>query len=161
MTLVALAVAIVFGGADQYLGSLSAHPWAADVSLLSAPWLAVPFLAGLTQPTARRAALLGLAATAAALAGYALMTLSPVENAHLTLHGVIGFVRSDPPVFIGAAATGPLFGWLGHARRRLGWLVLGALTCLEPAAHTIRFQSVAVAEIAAGLVVAALAARRV
>jgi hypothetical protein len=32
-----LLLAAGFGGADQYLGSLSAHPWAADVSLLSAP----------------------------------------------------------------------------------------------------------------------------
>jgi hypothetical protein len=40
---------------DQYLGSLtgSEHTWAAgwssDVSLLSAPWLILPFLAGATQ----------------------------------------------------------------------------------------------------------------
>jgi PPE-repeat protein len=45
----------VFGAGDQYLGSLtgSGHGWpvgwSSDVSLLSAPWLVLPFLAGATQ----------------------------------------------------------------------------------------------------------------
>jgi hypothetical protein len=51
----ALALSVAFGAGDQYLGSLtgSGHLWAAgwssDVSLLSAPWLVLPFLAGATQ----------------------------------------------------------------------------------------------------------------
>jgi hypothetical protein len=32
----ALAPAAAFGAGDQFLGSMSWHPWAADVSLLSA-----------------------------------------------------------------------------------------------------------------------------
>jgi hypothetical protein len=47
---VALLFSVAFGAADQYLGSLtgSGHAWATgwstDVSLLSAPWLLLPFL---------------------------------------------------------------------------------------------------------------------
>lgn len=162
MTPAVLLAALLFGGADQYLGSLSAQPWLTDVSLLSAPWLAVPLLAGLSQPTARRGALAGLAATAAALAGYAAMTLSPVENAHLTLAALRGFVVSDPPVFIGACVTGPLFGWLGRQRRTLGLLLLAGATAFEPAAHAlyggaIRAEGVVAAEVSAGVLLAAYA----
>ena len=161
MTFAALLIALVFGGADQYLGSLSAHPWAADVSLLSAPWLALPYVAGITQQTMRRGALVGLAATALALAGYALMTLSPVENAHLTLAGLRGFVVSDPAVFVGGVVTGPLFGALGQRRSLVGALALAAAALLEPFAHSaIRSSIVAAAEIAAGMSVAPTSAPR-
>src|SRR2546423_1150372 len=106
----ALALAFAFGSADQYLGSLSGHPWATDVSLLSAPWLVLAFLAGWTQRDPKRAAFLGLACTAAALVGYGLMTLSPVENAQLNLHSATAFARSERPVIVGGLFTGPLFG---------------------------------------------------
>jgi hypothetical protein len=36
IVVVALVLAALFGGGDQYLGSMSWHPWAADVSLHSA-----------------------------------------------------------------------------------------------------------------------------
>src|SRR5581483_3125 len=125
-----------FGAGDQYLGSLQAHPWAADVSLLSAPWLAVGFVAGATQRDARRAALLGLACTFAAILGYFLMTDSPLENAHYSLAGARGFVISDPALIVGGVVTGPLFGWLGQRwrtrRTLLPALVLAAALCLEP-----------------------------
>jgi hypothetical protein len=80
----ALVLSAAFGAGDQYLGSLtgSGHVWAAgwssDISLLSAPWVVLAFAAGATQRDPRRAALLGLACTYAALLGYAVMTLSPV-----------------------------------------------------------------------------------
>src|SRR3954469_19399957 len=109
--------AAVFGAADQYLGSLSAHPWGADISLLSAPWLVLPFVAGCTQREPKRAALLGLACTVSALVGYGLMTLSPVENAVLNTQFVAGFVRSQGAVILGGLLTGPLFGWLGFRWR--------------------------------------------
>jgi hypothetical protein len=66
-------------------------------------------------------------------------------------------------VFIGGLVTGPLFGWLGYRWRtdRAWWAaaaVVGAL-CLEPLARlpvgrAIRFPSVWVAEVAAGVALA-------
>ena len=160
----ALLLSAAFGAADQYFGSLDrVVPWASDVSLLSAPWLVLPFLAGRTQRTPRRGALLGLACTAAALVAYGLMTLSPVEGARLTVTTVRGFVWSESPVLVGALATGPLFGWLGYRwasrRDRVAGLVTAALLCLEPLARieahqAIRFGPVWRAEVAAGCLMA-------
>jgi hypothetical protein len=160
----ALVVAAAFGAGDQYLGSLSAHPWGADISLLSAPWLVLAFVAGCTQREPRRAALLGLGCTYAALVGYALMTLSPVENAHLTVATLRGFVVSERSVLLGGFVTGPLFGWFGRQWRTrrawLGALATAATLCLEPLARRvtidpIRFRTVWIAEVAAGLALAA------
>ncbi len=164
VVVVALVLAALFGGGDQYLGSLSWHPWAADVSLLSAPWLMLAFLAGCTQQIPRRAALLGLACTASALVGYGLMTLSPIEHAQLNLQTAVAFVRSESPVIVGSVLTGPLFGWFGQRWRTdrawLGALIAAAAVSLEPLARSfvgdgIRFRAVALAEVAAGLAMAA------
>jgi hypothetical protein len=162
-----LVLAAGFGAGDQYLGSLQGHfghfAWATDVSLLSAPWLLLAFAAGCTQRDARRAAWLGFGATFCALAGYMLMTLSPIENAHLSAAGIAGFVRSDPVIFIGGVATGPLFGWFGHrwriARAWRGALVAAAMVLLEPLAHiaagqAITSATVALAEVGLGLALA-------
>jgi hypothetical protein len=169
-----VVLAFAFGGADQYLGSLLAHPWAADVSLLSAPWLVLPFLAGWTQREPKRAALLGLACTLSALLGYGLMTLSPIEGAELTVTTIRGFVLSSSPVIVGGLLTGPLFGWFGNRWRNdrawLGALAVAVAFCLEPlareildgvvladvdgvvlAGHAISFRTVAVGEVVVGL----------
>jgi Family of unknown function (DUF6518) len=168
----ALVLSAAFGAGDQYLGSLtgSGHVWAVgwstDVSLLSAPWLVLPFVAGATQRDPRRAALLGLACTYAALLGYGIMTLSPVENAHLTAATVRGFFISERAVLVGGIVTGPLFGWFGQQwrTRRVIWgaLVTAAALCLEPLARRIsvnatpiQYRAVWVAEVAAGLALAA------
>lgn len=162
----ALVLSAAFGAGDQYLGSRSAFPWGADVSLLSAPWLVLPFLAGATQRERRRAALLGLACTYAALLGYFLLTDSPIEHAHYSLAGLRAFLISDPSVVIGGLLSGPLFGWFGQqwrTRRALtGALLTAAALCLEPLARRvtvspIRFQDVWLAEVAAGLMLAAYA----
>lgn len=170
MVALALLLSAAFGASDQYLGSLtgSGHAWAAgwssDVSLLSAPWLVLPFVAGATQREPRRAALLGLACTYAALLGYGLMTLSPVEHAHLTVATVRGFLVSERSVLLGGVVTGPLFGWFGwrwRTKRAIaGALVTAAALCLEPfvrraTVNPIRFRDVTLAEIAAGLALAA------
>ena len=164
----ALVLSAAFGAGDQYLGSLtgSGHAWAlgwsTDVSLLSAPWLVLPFIAGATQRDPRRAALLGLACTYAALLGYALLTLSPVEHAHMSVAAARGFVISERPVLIGGIVTGPLFGWFGQQwrTRRAIWgaLITAAALCFEPFARrisregtTIRSRDVWLAEIAVGL----------
>jgi len=166
----ALVLSAAFGAGDQYLGSLtgSGHVWAAgwssDISLLSAPWLVLPFVAGATQRNPRRAALLGLACTYAALVGYALMTLSPAENAHITAATVRGFLVSERGVLVGGIVTGPLFGWFGQQWRTrravVGALVTAAALCLEPVARRvtidpIQYRDVWLAEVAAGLALAA------
>ena len=164
IVVLALVVAAAFGAGDQYLGSFSMHPWMADVSLLSAPWLLLPFFAGWTQRDARRAALLGLGCTFAALLGYGLMTLSPLENAHLTTTTARGFLISSNRIFLGAIVTGPLFAWLGYRWRTegrwLGAVATAALLCLEPLAHHIRSERVRLAEVAAGLAFASYFAVR-
>lgn len=166
----ALVLSAAFGAGDQYLGSLtgSGHVWAAgwssDVSLLSAPWLVLAFVAGATQREPRRAALLGLACTYAALLGYAVLTLSPVEGAHLTAATLRGFFISERLVLVGGIVTGPLFGWFGRqwrTRRAVaGALLTAATLSLEPLARKvtidpIRHRDVWFAEVALGLALAA------
>jgi hypothetical protein len=163
ITALALLLAAVFGAVDQYLGSFSMHPWMADVSLLSAPWLVLAFVAGCTQREPKRATLLGLGCTFAALAGYGLMTLSPVENAELTVTTARGFVISSSRVLLGGLVTGPLFAWFGYRWRVhhawLGALGTAATLCLEPvvrvqAGQAIRSGTVRTAEISVGLAMA-------
>jgi len=166
----ALGISAAFGAGDQYLGSLlgSGHVWAAgwasDISLLSAPWVVLAFVAGATQRDPRRAALLGLACTYAALLGYGIMTLSPVENAHVTMATLRGFVVSERLVLVGGIVTGPLFGWFGHRWRTrravVGALATAACLCLEPLARKvtidpITYRDVWIGEVAIGLALAA------
>jgi len=132
---------LAFGAADQYLGSFSAlGGWTAAVSGLSAPWLLLPFVAGVTQRETRRAILLGLVVTLAALVGYIAMTYSPLENVPVDrfLPGVVAMTTSgyNPLWIAGGLLTGPLFGYLGNRWRvERSWmsavLVTVALT-MEP-----------------------------
>jgi hypothetical protein len=136
--LVAVAVGVVFGGGDQYLGSLAAIPWLTSFSLLSAPWLVLPFVFGCTQLQPRRAMLIGALATGSALLGYFVMTLSPVEAVHLSGNSnlILGLLRSESRVIVGGVVTGPFYGFLGQRwRTTRAWLsavlVAGAV-CFEP-----------------------------
>jgi hypothetical protein len=165
----ALVLAALFGAGDQYLGSIAMHPWMTDVSLLSAPWLVLAFLAGCTQRQPKRAVLLGIGCTFAALIGYGVMTLSPVENAHMSLASIAGFIRSQRTVFLGGLVTGPLFAWFGHRwqtqRAWRGALVTAATVCLEPlaripAGHAIGSSTVLVAEVAVGIAMMGYVAAR-
>jgi hypothetical protein len=166
---ITLVLALLLGAADQYLGSLSAHPWGADVSGLSAPWLVLPFIAGAAQVTPRKACLCGGIATLLALIGYCLMTLSPVENAHLSTDGIRSFVRAGNwRWFAGGLVTGPVAGWLGHRWRHDRLAVAGvaaaAALVLEPvvrmrAGFAVRSTAVAAAEVLAGLCAAVAAVR--
>jgi hypothetical protein len=169
---VALLLSVAFGAGDQYLGAghVWGLGWPTDVSLLSAPWLVLAFVVGSTQRDPRRAALLGLACTAAALLGYFLMTDSPAEGAQYSLANTRGFFVSEHLVLLGGVVTGPLFGWFGQqwrTRRAIaGALVTAAALCLEPVARRasvdpIRYRAVSLAEVAAGLALAtALLVRR-
>jgi hypothetical protein len=162
-----LLASLAFGAVDQYLGSFSAHPWMADVSLLSAPWLVLPFAAGMFARSARGGAALGAGATFLALVGYCLMTLSPLENAHVSVGGIVAFVRAgNYRWFVAGLLTGPLLGRLGyacrHRRRAAPAIAVAALLCLEPAVHAmrglpIRSGLVATAEVAVGAALMLLA----
>jgi len=139
---VAVAAGFAFGGADQYLGSrIALGPWASSVSAMSAPWLLVPFAAGTTQRTLRRALLLGLVVTLAALAGYFALTLSPWEGVPLgrTPTALVALLASNVRIILGGLVSGPLFGVLGWRwRTARSWssaALLAAAFCLEPLAR--------------------------
>jgi hypothetical protein len=169
----AALLGLAFGAADQQLGTLTAElgPWTSTAAQMSAPWLVLPFLIGLTQPDARRAAVLGLIVTESALLGYFAMTYSPLEIHPWTfdrfIDGMIAITTRgwyNPLYILSGLVTGPLFGWLGQRwRLRRSWIsaamVAGAL-CLEPLARSASGQlmppaPVWVAEVAFGVVVAA------
>jgi hypothetical protein len=149
--LVAVVLGIAFGAADQYLGSMSwLGPWASTAAQMSAPWLLLPFVAGLTQERPKRAAILGLVVTASALFGYFAMTYSPMEIHPWSLdrftQGMVAVTTTgyNPAYILVGLVTGPLFGLLGQRwRLRRSWvsaaIVAGAL-CLEPAARWISGQ---------------------
>jgi hypothetical protein len=171
--LLAAILGLAFGAADQYLGSMSwLGPWAATSAQMSAPWLVLPFVIGVTQERARRAAVLGLVVTVSALLGYFAMTYSPMEIHPWTFErftaGMVAVTTRgwyNPLYILGGLVTGPLFGVLGQ-RWRVGrsWvsaaMVAGAL-CLEPVARVVAGHlyppaPVWMAEVASGAVVAAL-----
>ena len=176
LLLVAL-LGLGFGAADQQLGSLTAElgPWTSTAAQMSAPWIVLPFVVGMTQPRARRAMVLGLVVSVAALLGYFAMTYSPMEIHPWSFDrfssGMVAVTTSgyNPLYIVGGLVTGPLFGLLGHRWRVRRWwvsatLVAGAL-CLEPVARGAVGQlmppaHVWTAEVAAGAVVAAVFAYR-
>jgi hypothetical protein len=142
MFLFAGVVGLVFGGADQYLGSLFLlGPWTSTVSGVSATWLVLPFVFGATQTGQRRAMLVGLTAVMCALAGYFLMTLSPLESVPLSQFpsDLIHLVPSQLANIGGGLVTAPLFGVLGQRwRTERSWIsaaALAAAVCLEPLAR--------------------------
>jgi hypothetical protein len=109
---------------------------------MSAPWLVLPFVAGMTQERGRRAMALGLLVTMAALVGYfAIAHLPPQRPAGAFLQGVFTQVRTgyNPLWIVGGMVTGTMYGLLGQRWRvARSWisaaLVAGAL-CLEPMAR--------------------------
>lgn len=139
----AVIVGFVFGGVDQYLGSLRLldlfGQWPSTASQVSAPWLVLPFAFGCSQRDGRRAVLVGLVATQAALFGYFAMTLSPFEGVHPGTAEVAGLLGTNMQYVVGGLVTGSLYGLLGQRwRTSRSWvsaaLVTGAL-CLEPVAR--------------------------
>jgi hypothetical protein len=172
--LIAAVVGVIFGSTDQYFGSISHIPWLGEVSLLSAPWLVLPFVFGCTQVRLKRAVLIGCVATAAALVGYFVMTLTPAEGVHLrgSIGPVLALLRSESKVILGASFTSPLFGYLGYRwRTQRAWLsavVVSGAICLEPLAAAVvgrlpQFSAVWITEISIGFLAAAyfgLARRR-
>ena len=142
----AIAGGLAFGAADQYLGSRSAlGAWVAAVSGMSAPWLVLPFVAGMSQERRDRAIALGLVVTIAALAGYFAMTYSPLENVPIARFapGIGRLVISgyNPLWILGGLVSGPLYGYLGHRWRVapswIGSAVVTAALCLEAPARRL------------------------
>jgi hypothetical protein len=93
------------------------------------------------------------------------MTLSPVEQAKVSLTGTLGLLRWQIRWFALGAVTAPLLGWLGWRWRAggLSWplIVPAAALVLEPLARTmiaqpIRSPQVRWAEILAGAAVLCL-----
>jgi hypothetical protein len=107
---------------------------------MSATWLLLPFVIGLTQDWGGRAARLGLLVTYAGLLGYFVMTLSPVEGVSLGHLDLVAFLRSQSYLLVGGLATGPPFGYLGHRWRvSRSWssLLIAATACAEPSARAL------------------------
>jgi hypothetical protein len=169
-----LVLAGLFGAAYQYAGTVHVMAytggWVTTLSVTSAPWLLLPFLAGWAQPSGRGSIAAGLLATAVAFVGYFALTLSPLEGVSPrdAVAGIAPLVATQAPWLIGGLLTGPLFGLLGF-RWRTGkeWssaLILVAAFCLEPvaciatgrAAHLTDPLPVWIGEVAAGALLAAL-----
>jgi hypothetical protein len=144
---VAALAGLAFGAGDQYLGTLTVGSalgtWTWTVSGMSAPWLLLPFVAGLTQDRARRAMALGLVVTLSALLGYFVMSHSPLEGGRVEdwAGRVVRMITTgyNPLWIAGGLVTGPAFGFLGQRwRMRRSWISAVAVTialCLEPLAR--------------------------
>jgi hypothetical protein len=146
--LLAVVIGLVFGGGDQYLGAINDNGlWTVSLSLLSAPWLVLPFLFGCSQIRPGRAATLGLVATMSALLGYFLMIMGPLEGGQWTmnLREIHGLLHSNLENIAGGFLTAPLYGlagqrWRTRRARTSAVLVAGALV-LEPLALTLAGRS--------------------
>jgi hypothetical protein len=171
--LLAVLVGLAFGAADQQLGSISGlGQWTSTVAQISAPWLLLAFVVGMTQSSSRRAMVLGLAVTLAALLGYFAMTYGPLEIHPWSFgrfaDGMVAITTRgwyNPMYILGGLVTGPLFGLLGQRWRvRRSWLsaaIVAGVFCLEPlarwtAGHLMPPAAVWTAEVASGAVIAAL-----
>src|SRR3989442_8924228 len=141
---VAAVVGLLFGAADQYIGSLkpmvALGPWTVAVSQMSALWLLLPFAFGCTQDRPRRAMLIGLIATMAALVGYFAMTISPIEGVPMDRvpGAAVAVIGSNLLWIVGGIVTGPGLGLLGQR-----WRVRGYWSSITVAAGAFLFEPVA------------------
>lgn len=144
-----MVAGFLFGAVDQYLGSGHVTSrfgyWTITVSGMSAPWLILPFVAGLTQERARKAAILGLIVSMSALLGYFWMSNSAFEGVPLehTLPRMFTMATTDSNLLwiAGGLFSGPLYGYFGHRWRVARSWVAAALVslalCLEPLARRL------------------------
>ena len=145
----AIVLGFVFGALDQYLGTVHVTSrlgwWTITVSGMSAPWLILPFVAGMTQQRARRAVVLGTIVVLSALAGYFAMSNSVFESVP-----VVNFwprtirmatTESNLLWIAGGLITGPIYAFFGHrwrvARSWVGAALVTVALCLEPLARAI------------------------
>jgi hypothetical protein len=134
-----LIAAFTFGAADQYVGSFTSwQPYATDLSMMAAPWLALPFMVGMTLNTPRRAMLVGLSAVFVGLVGYVVMT----AHSNATGQQYTDLVGGQTHWFVLAAVTAPPAALLGNHSRTAarGWPVvfLAVITAAEPLVRSFR-----------------------
>jgi hypothetical protein len=164
---VAALVGLIFGAGDQALGSLTpiSWTWNYQVAEVSATWLVLPFVVGMYQRSASRAAAAGAVSALTAVAAYCAMILSPVEGVHLTrpLMQLVDTVYSQWPWFLWAAFVAPLYGLLGRKwraeRSLISSVALVGTFILEPvvralAGMTLPNESISIAEISCGILLA-------
>jgi hypothetical protein len=145
----AIVIGFVFGALDQYLGTVHVTSrlgwWTITVSGMSAPWLILPFLAGMTQQRAKRAVALGLVVVMSALAGYFAMSNSVFESVPLANFWPrtvrMATTESNLLWIVGGLLTGPIYAYFGY-RWRVGrsWVGAALVTvalCFEPLARSI------------------------
>jgi hypothetical protein len=144
---IAILVGLAYGGGDQYLGSLrpmvELGSWTPTAAQMSAPWLLLPFALGATQVNPRRAMLVGLVVTEAAMVGYVAMTVSPIENVALaaapTAAAAMMLAGHNVVWALCGLLTGPAYGLLGQRWRVSRWWVSAAAVAgaflLEPLAR--------------------------
>ena len=128
---IAILVGLAYGGGDQYLGSLrpmlELGSWTPTAAQMSAPWLLLPFALGATQTNPRRAMLLGLVVTEAAMVGYMVMTVSPVENVPLAAApasaAAMMLAGHNIAWALCGLITGPAYGLFGQRWRVSRWWV--------------------------------------
>jgi hypothetical protein len=132
--LLAIAIGFVFGALDQYLGTVhvTSHLgwWTITVSGMSAPWLILPFLAGLAM---------------SALAGYFAMSNSVFESVPVAnlWPRTVRMATTDANLLwiVGGLITGPVYAYFGHrwrvARSWVGAALVTLALCLEPFARSI------------------------
>ncbi len=145
----AIVIGLIFGAIDQYLGTVHVTSrlgwWTITVSGMSAPWLILPFLAGMTQERAKRAVALGVVIVLSALAGYFAMSNSVLESvpvAHFWPRTVrMATTESNLLWIVGGLITGPIYAYFGHrwrvARSWAGAALVTLALCLEPVARSI------------------------
>lgn len=136
-----LAAAVVFGVVAALVegpgGVGEVHEVRSALGNLSTPWLLVGFLAGTRCSTMLSGALVGLAATMAALTGFYLVNALAYDQGAGSTYADLRLVFSaNRGYFEGGLVTGLLFGLLGawwSRRRGLGVsVVVGALLVAEP-----------------------------
>jgi hypothetical protein len=145
----AIVIGFVFGAVDQYLGTVhvtSRLGWSTiTVSGMSAPWLILPFVAGMTQQRAKRAVALGLLVVMSALAGYFAMSNSVFESVPLANFWPrtvrMATTESNLLWVVGGVITGPVYAYFGHrwrvARSWVGAALVTLALCLEPVARSV------------------------
>jgi hypothetical protein len=145
----AIVIGLAFGALDQYLGTIHVTSrlgwWTITVSGMSAPWLILPFLAGMTQERTRRAVFLGLVVVLSALAGYFAMSNSVFESVPIAdfWHRTVASTTTGYNLLwiAGGVLTGPVYAYFGHrwrvARSWVGAALVTLALCLEPLARAM------------------------